>query len=513
MIIAFIKEQAADEKRVAVTPTSVRKIVSLGFQIQIEAGAGDRAQYSNAEFEEAGATIKANFKETIANARVICCCQMPNDERLKAIEAGQLLIGFLNPTKNIEVLQTIATKGIEAIAIEAIPRISKAQKMDGLSSMANIAGCRAVTEATYHFGRFMGGQITAAGKVQPAKVLVIGAGVAGLAAIGAASQMGAIVRAFDTRLEAKEQVESLNAEFLVLDFDNQEGGTSGGYAKSMSQEFIEAEMQLFAKQAKEVDIIITTALIPGKAAPELITEQMVKTMKPGSVIVDLAAEFGGNCRLTEANRVVTKHGVTLIGHTNLPSRLPTQASDMYANNLYHLLFDLNKDGKIELDTESDIFSRATICHSKRVHWPPKPLAVTATPKPSKPKVAQQPEKPETTTQRPTVFKTLLFTTIITLFVLAKGLFIPDQFLTEITIFVLSCFIGYMVIWNVTPALHTPLMSITNAISSVIIIGALLQVSSNIDMVKYIATFAIFIASINIVGGFAVTNRMLAMFKK
>ena len=387
--------------------------------------------------------------------------------------------------------------------------------MDVVSSMANIAGYRAVVEAAQHFGRFFTGQITAAGKIPPAKVLVIGAGVAGLAAIGAAKSMGAIVRAFDTRPEVKEQVESMDAEFLELDFEGEDGAGSGGYAKTMSPEFIKAEMDLFAAQAAEVDIIITTALIPGKEAPELITERMVANMKPGSVIVDLAAEAGGNCKLTVANEVVHHHGVTLIGYTNLPSRLAAQSSQLFATNLRHLLTDLcpEKNGEIVVNMEDEVIRGATVVNSGEITWPPPAPRISLAPKEdigikSKQKLE---EKEEPKKSHPLAFLVPLVLAGLALFGL--GSVAPAAFIGHLTVFVLSCFIGYMVIWGVSHSLHTPLMSVTNAISSIIVIGALIQISSDSVLAVILATLAVFITSINIVGGFAVTQRMLRMFRK
>ena len=383
--------------------------------------------------------------------------------------------------------------------------------MDALSSMANIAGYRAVVEAAQHFGRFFTGQITAAGKIPPAKVLVIGAGVAGLSAIGAAKSMGAIVRAFDTRPEVKEQVESMDGEFLMLDFPGEDGTGTGGYAKVMSAEFIEAEMKLFAEQALEVDIIITTALIPGRPAPELITEEMVATMKEGSVIVDLAAEMGGNCKLTEADKVVIKEGVTIIGYTDLPSRLATQSSQLYATNLRHLLNDLTpeKDGNIDINMEDEIIRGATVIKDGEITWPPPAPKLSAAP--AKPAAAAVVEKVEEKKKRP--WGPLLALVVGGIAMLALGSVAPPEFMSHFTVFVLACFVGYMVIWNVTPSLHTPLMSVTNAISSIIIIGALLQISSDNGFIVLLAAISVLITSINIFGGFAVTQRMLSMFRK
>ena len=513
MKIAIIKEIYEGEKRVAATPTSVQKLSKLGYQIVVESSAGLSANFSDLNYRDVGAKIVADYSSAIANSDVIFCVRMLNDSQLSELKSEQLLIGFLQPAQNLDKLGILAERKVNAIAIEAIPRISRAQKMDGLSSMANIAGYRAIIEATFNFKKFLAGQITAAGKIAPAKILIIGAGVAGLSAIGTASSMGAVVRAFDTRSEVKEQVESLNAEFLLLDFKDEEGGTAGGYAKTMSKEFIAAEMKLFAQQAKEVDIIITTALIPGKQAPELITEDMVRSMKSGSVIVDLAAEMGGNCKLSEPDKIVEKYGVKILGYTNLPSRFATQSSELYANNLWHLLSDLTEDnnGQVQLDLEDDIFSRACVSAEGRLNWPPAPIPVSAQPKVAK--VEPKKEKQQQVGHKPSLLKSIIFFSVISLLVLALGHVAPPSFTKHLTVFVLSCFVGYMVIWNVTPSLHTPLMSITNAISSVIIIGAILQISSSIDIIKYLATFVILITTINIVGGFAVTRRMLAMFRR
>ena len=401
--------------------------------------------------------------------------------------------------------------------MDSVPRISRAQKMDALSSMANVAGYRAVVEASNHFGRFFTGQVTAAGKVPPAKVMVIGAGVAGLAAIGAAGAMGAIVRAFDTRPEVKEQVESMGAEFLMLDFE-EEGSGEGGYAKVMSEEFIKAEMELFARQAMEVDIIITTALIPGKPAPKLITEAMVESMQDGSVIVDLAAQQGGNCALCEPGEVVVRHGVTIIGLTDLPSRLPTQSSQLYGTNLRHLLTDLtpNKDGQIDVNMEDEAIRGATVIKDGEITWPPPPPKLQAAPPAGKAMATAAPPQPaaeKAAAEKPKGLATAIFMTIGALALYGLGSVAPADFLAHFTVFVLACFVGYMVIWNVTPALHTPLMSVTNAISGIIVIGALLQISSPSGLVVVLAAISILIATVNVFGGFFVTQRMLQMFRK
>jgi NAD(P) transhydrogenase subunit alpha len=437
----------------------------------------------------------------------------PEGDQARGLKDSQTLISFLYPGQNPELLEQLTGSGGTALAMDSVPRISRAQKMDALSSMANIAGYRAVVEAAQHFGRFFTGQITAAGKVPPAKVMVIGAGVAGLAAIGAAKSMGAIVRAFDTRPEVKEQVESMDAEFLMLDFEDEDGSGEGGYAKVMSDEFIKAEMALFAEQAKDVDIIITTALIPGKPAPKLITAEMVESMTDGSVVVDLAAEQGGNCELTEPGEVVVRNGVSIIGYTDLPSRLATQSSQLYATNLRHLLTDMTpeKDGKLVLDLEDEVVRGATVCTGGETLWPPPPPKISAAPAAK----AEPAPAPVVEKKKPSLAGPVILAAIGGLALLGLGAVAPPSFMAHFTVFVLACFVGYMVIWNVTPALHTPLMSVTNAIaiSSIIVIGALLQISSANSLIMWIAAATVLITSINIAGGFAVTRRMLEMFRK
>jgi len=424
---------------------------------------------------------------------------------------------FIWPAQNEQLMQQMASRKLTVLAMDSVPRISRAQKLDALSSMANIGGYRAVVEAANHFGRFFTGQVTAAGKVPPAKVMVIGAGVAGLAAIGAAKGMGAIVRAFDTRLEVKEQVESMGAEFLELQFEDEDDGAGeGGYAKVMSDAFIEAEMALFREQAKEVDIIITTALIPGRPAPELITTDMVESMKPGSVIVDLAAERGGNCKLTVANEV-SKHGdVTLIGYTDLPSRLATQSSQLYGTNLRHLLTDLTpeKDGVINVNLDDEVIRGTTVISQGDILEPPPPPTLTAAPKaaPAAPADAQALAS-AAEAAKPSALTNIAIMILGAIGLLAIGRVAPADFMSHFTVFVLACFVGYQVIWSVTPALHTPLMSVTNAISGIIVVGALLQISSSSGFVAFLAGIAVLIASINVAGGFLVTQRMLKMFRK
>ena len=512
MKIGIPKETYDGEKRVATTPDVAGQLQKLGYEVCIETGAGSAAKFTDAAYTAAGVTVLPTATDVYRQSDIIFKVRGPSDAELEHLRAGQVLIGFLWPAQNERLLETLREKGVTALSMDSVPRISRAQKMDALSSMANIAGYRAVVEASQHFGRFFTGQITAAGKVPPAKVMVIGAGVAGLAAIGAAKSMGAIVRAFDTRPEVKEQVESMDAEFLELDYEEEEDGAGqGGYAKVMSKAFIEAEMALFAEQAKEVDIIITTALIPGKPAPKLITAAMVESMKEGSVVVDLAAEQGGNCELTEPHQVVVRNGVTLIGYSDLPSRLATQSSQLYATNLRHLITDMTpqKDGRISVDFDDEVVRGATVVRDGEVTWPPPPPKLSAAPAKPAPKAPVEPvvEKP------PSVWGPIAAGALGVVLLLSLGRVAPPDFMAHFTVFVLACFVGYMVIWNVSPALHTPLMSVTNAISSIIIIGALIQIESSISLIKWLAAVAVLITAINIVGGFAVTQRMLQMFRK
>ena len=510
MRIGIPREIYAGEKRVATTPDVAAQLIKLGFDVAVETNAGAAANYSDAAYEGAGCSIAATADELWADAEIVLKVRGPEDEETARLRKGQMLISFLWPAQNPELLQLLTERGVTAMAMDSIPRISRAQKVDALSSMANIAGYRAVVEAAQHFGRFFTGQITAAGKVPPAKVLVIGAGVAGLAAIGAAKSMGAIVRSFDTRPEVKEQIESMDAEFLMLDFEDEDGSGEGGYAKVMSDEFIKAEMALFAEQARDVDIIITTALIPGRPAPRLITAEMVESMKNGSVVVDLAAEQGGNCELTEPGQVVRHHGVTLIGYTDLPSRLAAQSSQLYATNLRHLLTDLTpgKDGQIVVDMEDEVIRGATVCKDGETTWPPPAPKLSAAPPRAEPAPA-----PVVQESKRSVIGPIIGMVVAGLALLGLGAVSPPSFMAHFTVFVLACFIGYMVIWNVTAALHTPLMSVTNAISSIIIIGALLQISSDNELIMWIAAGTVLLASINIAGGFAVTRRMLEMFRR
>jgi NAD(P) transhydrogenase subunit alpha len=511
MKIGVPRETHPGERRVATTPEVAVQLQKLGYEVVVEKGAGAAASFSDEAYEEAGCTIAGSAADIWSGSDIILKVRPPESEQAEGLKESQTLISFLYPGQNPELLEQLTKSGGTALAMDSVPRISRAQKMDALSSMANIAGYRAVVEAAQHFGRFFTGQITAAGKVPPAKVMVIGAGVAGLAAIGAAKSMGAIVRAFDTRPEVKEQVESMDAEFLMLDFEDEDGSGEGGYAKVMSDEFIKAEMALFAEQAKDVDIIITTALIPGKAAPKLITREMVESMKDGSVIVDLAAEQGGNCELTEPGEVAVRNGVSIIGYTDLPSRLAAQSSQLYGTNLRHLLTDMTpeKDGNLVLDFEDEVVRGATVCTGGETLWPPPPPKLSA----AAPAAKAEPSPPPVKEDKKSVMGPVIGMIVGGLALLGLGAVAPPSFMAHFTVFVLACFVGYMVIWNVTAALHTPLMSVTNAISSIIVIGALLQISSDVPVIKWIAVGTVLITSVNIFGGFAVTRRMLEMFRK
>jgi NAD(P) transhydrogenase subunit alpha len=513
MRIGVPKETFKGETRVAATPEVVEKMIALGYEVQVEKGAGKAAGFSDAVYRQAGANLTASAADIWAKSNIIAKVRPPDAKtELPTLGKNQTLISFFWPAQNEAMLKIAAINGATILAMDAVPRISRAQKLDVLSSTANIAGYRAVIEASHEYGRFLGGQITAAGKINPAKILVIGAGVAGLAAIGAASSMGAIVRAFDTRPEVKEQVESMNAEFLMLEFD-EESGSGDGYAKTMSKEFIDAEMALFAEQAKDVDIIITTALIPGRPAPELITKAMVESMKTGSVIVDMAAERGGNCAYTDPGRKKTVKGVKIIGYTDLAGRMPGQASQLYGTNIYNLLAEVTpqKDGEMHIDMDDEMIRGLTVVHEGSVTWPPPPIKVSAAPVSGQKSEAQKIPSQEPTKRHPGW--TLGGMVGAAMLLLGVGSVAPAEFMSHFTVFVLACFVGWQVVWNVTPALHTPLMSVTNAISGIIVIGALLQLDAPSSLAVWLAAFAVLIASINIAGGFLVTQRMLRMFQK
>ncbi len=524
LIIGIPRETFAGEKRVASVPEVVQKLIKLGFSVAVESGAGEAANFADDTYRAAGAEIVAAAATLWAQSDLIFKVRAPNEAEIGQMKPGGTLVSFIWPAQNPELMQQLAAKGATVLAMDSVPRLSRAQKMDALSSMANIAGYRAVIEAAHHFGRFFTGQITAAGKVPPAKVFVIGAGVAGLAALGAAVGLGAIVRANDTRPEVADQVKSMGAEFVGVDYV-EEGEGVGGYAKTMSEGFLKAQKDTFAKQAKDVNIIITTALIPGKPAPKLITTAMVQSMRPGSVIVDLAAEQGGNCELTEPGQVVVKHGVTLIGYTDLPSRLSKQSSMLYANNLLRLAEELckAKDGTLNVNMEDDVIRGATVVKQGEVTWPPPPPQLSAAP--AKPKPARPPvERKLVHTAGGPLSNPVLAVLfgIGALLFWAVGAYAPPAFLAHFTVFVLACFVGYMVIWNVAATLHTPLMSVTNAISSIVAIGALVQIAPPVldaggsrpdGLILGLAVVALVLTSINMFGGFAVTRRMLAMFRK
>ncbi|MDX2350285.1 MAG: Re/Si-specific NAD(P)(+) transhydrogenase subunit alpha [Porticoccus sp.] len=521
MKLGIPKEIFLDERRVAATPASVQKLIKLGYEVVVQSGAGDPAHYDDDAYRAAGATISMDAPSLWGQSDFILKVRAPmmhpdlGRHEVDLMKEGAHIVSYIWPAQSPELLAQLAAKKATVFAIDSLPRISRAQKMDALSAMANIAGYRAVIEAANHFGRFFTGQVTAAGKVPPAKVMVIGAGVAGLAAVGTANSMGAIVRAFDTRLEVKEQVESMGAEFLELDFADEDGGGGGGYAKQMSDEFIAAEMALFAEQAKEVDIIITTALIPGRPAPKLITAAMVQSMKPGSVVVDLASERGGNCELTVPGKVAVDHDVTLIGYTDLPSRMAKVSSDLYSSNLVHLLSDLTpeKDGQLQVDMNDTVIRGLTVVKDSEITWPPPKVEVSAAPPPSTEEPLPAAEAPEESLFKKWLGKgSLLAVTVLAL--LGIGGYAPESFLSHFTVFVLACFIGWQVVWNVTASLHTPLMSVTNAISGIIVIGAILHlVQAGNAAVGIMSFVAVLIATINITGGFKVTHRMLNMFRK
>lgn len=519
MKLGIPKEIRPGERRVAGTPETVSRLLKLGFEVQVEAGAGAGAAFTDDDYAQAGASIVPGARELWETSDLVLKVQPPDFHPELGVHEAELLrekatlVSFIWPAKNQELIERLAKRRATVLAMDQVPRITRAQKMDALSSMANIAGYRAVIEAASFYGRFFTGQITAAGKVPPAKVLVIGAGVAGLAAIGTARGLGAIVRAFDTRAEVREQVQSMGAEFLEVPIA-EDGSGVGGYAKEMSAEFIAAEKALFARQAREVDIIITTALIPGKPAPVLITEEMVRSMRHGSVIVDLAAESGGNCAVTRPGEVTVCEGVTVIGYVDLPSRLAPTASQLYGSNLTHLLADMGGAKSWHIDLDDAVVRGALVLKEGELMWPP-PKSALPQPKPAEVKVPKQPQ-PEAASPapaRPSHVGTILGLFSLAVLVLV-GAVAPPEFLSHLTVFVLACFVGWQVVWNVTPALHTPLMSVTNAVSGIILVGGMLQVSGPPTApVTVLGGLSVLLATINIVGGFTVTQRMLRMFNR
>ncbi|MHB1429164.1 MAG: Re/Si-specific NAD(P)(+) transhydrogenase subunit alpha [Rhodocyclaceae bacterium] len=528
--IGVPRETFPGEKRVATVPEIVEKLVKLGFAVAVESGAGDAANCADDAYRAAGAEIVADAATLWGKADIVFKVRSPSLAEVALMKTGGTLVGFVWPAQNPELMQALAAKQATVLAIDCLPRmLSRAQKMDALTSMAGISGYRAVIEAANAFGRFFAGQITAAGKVPPAKVFIAGAGVAGLAAIGTAAGLGAIVRANDTRAEVADQVKSMGGEFVKVDYE-EEGSGGGGYAKVMSEGFQAAQRAMYAQQAREVDIIITTALIPGKPAPRLITAEMVRSMKPGSVIVDMAAEQGGNCELTEPGQAVVKHGVTIIGYTDLPSRLAKQSSTLYATNLFRLTEELVKTksadpaaGSFVPNFEDDAIRGLTVLRQGELTWPaPAPKLPAAPP----PKPAAAPAEKKAAGHGHGAGAPMSGSTLAAIFGIGAvlfwlvGAYAPASFLSHFTVFVLACFVGYMVIWNVTPALHTPLMSVTNAISSIICVGALVQIAPPASgaerpdtWILGLAVFALALTAINMFGGFAVTRRMLAMFRK
>jgi len=528
LTIGVPREIFAGEKRVAAVPEVVEKLLKLGFAVGVESGAGSAANFGDDTYQAAGATIATDAAALYAGSDLVFKVRAPSPEEVALMKPGTTLVSFIWPAQNPQLMQQLASAKLTVLAIDSLPRqLSRAQKMDALTSMASISGYRAVIEAANAFGRFFNGQITAAGKIPPAKVFVAGAGVAGLAAIGTAANLGAIVRANDTRAEVADQVVSLGGEFVKVDYE-EEGSGGGGYAKVMSEGFQQAQREMYATQARDADIIITTALIPGKPAPKLITAEMVQSMKPGSVIVDMAGEQGGNCELTVPGEAVVRHGVTIIGYTDLVSRLAKQASTLYSTNLLRVTEELckTKDGVINVNMDDDAIRGLTVIKDGGITWPPPAPKLPVAPAQAKPAAAAVPAKKSGHGHgagEPASAKSLamIFGVGALLFWLV-GAFAPASFLAHFTVFVLACFIGYMVIWNVTPALHTPLMSVTNAISSIIAVGALIQVAPPLvagtegrpdTLILGLAVAALALTAINMFGGFAVTRRMLAMFRK
>ncbi|MFT5430243.1 MAG: NAD(P) transhydrogenase subunit alpha [Myxococcota bacterium] len=537
MKVGVPREVAPGERRVAATPQTVERLKKQGFEVVVESGAGELASFPDRLYVAAGAVMSTSPEAIWAEADIVLKINAPmhhpalDRDEVELLREGTTLISFIWPAQNEALVARLAKRNATVLAMDAVPRISRAQKMDALSSLGNIAGYRAVIEAASHFGSFFTGQFTAAGKVPPAKVLIIGAGVAGLAAIGAARGLGAIVRAFDTREAVKDQVRSLGGEFLELEFE-ESGEGKGGYAKVMSKEFIDAEMAMFREQAKEVDIVITTALIPGRPAPKLWMSDMVESMKPGSVIVDLAAKNGGNCELTVPGEVVVKHDVTIVGHNDLTSRLATTASNLYGTNLTHVLDDMGKADGFKVDLTDEVIRGALIAHGGEVMWPPPPVE-KKTPakkavdkKPVEQKPAEKAAPAAKAAQDAPAKKSHTFAIVAALLIgawiilkttmsgSAGGGSEVQQFMQHMTVFVLACFVGWQVVWNVSAALHTPLMSVTNAISGIIIVGGMLQARGELtDAATILGALAILLATINIAGGFLVTERMLRMFRR
>ncbi len=506
--IGFLKETAPREKRVAASPETVKRLKERGLVVCVERGAGEASQYPDAAYEAAGAELV--FATGAWACDVVCKVRPPDTDDVKRMTKGALLISLIQPERNSTLLDALCAQGVSALALEKIPRVTRAQKMDVLSSMANLAGYRAVIEAAQQFQGFFGAQVTAAGSTPPIKVLIIGAGVAGLAAVGAAKALGAQVRAFDTRAAAREQVESLGAQFLEVKL-KEDGDGGGGYAKTMSPEFIAAEMALFRAQAKEVSVIVTTALVPGTKAPVLLPKDVVAALRPGSVVVDMAAEQGGNCELTKADEVVDFQGVKIIGYTDLTSRMAGTASRFFSTNVAHLLSEFGKGGSIDISLENDVVRPALLVHQGVKLEAPAPQPVVV--KPQAPPPTAKPKQQQLMTQQGRAWGTTIGGFILLALLFGLGRFAPADFLQHSTVFILACFVGWQVVWSVSPSLHTPLMSVTNAISGIIIIGGLLQIGNSFDAASWLGALAVLFAAINIAGGFLVTQRMLAMFQK
>jgi NAD(P) transhydrogenase subunit alpha len=516
------KEIFINEARVAMTPASAVQLMKIGHACVVQSGAGLAAGFSDETYRAVGVDVVKTAAALFKAADIIVKVRALDRKEIKYLRSEQTVISFFWPAQNLDLLQSFCDARANVIAMDMVPRISRAQKMDALSSMANIAGYRAVIEAGSNFGRFFTGQVTAAGKVPPAKVLIIGAGVAGLAAIGTATSLGAITYAFDVRPEVAEQIESLGAEFVFLDFEsNQDGAATGGYAAPSSPEFLEKQLAKFRELAPEIDIVITTALIPGRPAPKLWLADMVSAMKPGSVVIDLAAERGGNCDLTQTDqKIISENGVTIVGYTDFPSRMAAQSSTLYSTNIRHMIADLTpaKDGVVLHNMEDDVIRGATVAYGGKVTFPPPPPSVAAiAPQKLKEKIKELTQE-ERRAAETAAFKAQTQSQVTMLVAAAlllglAGAFAPQEFMGHFIVFVLACFIGFSVIWNVSHSLHTPLMAVTNAISGIVILGAVLQIGSDSTLVVALASLSVLIATINIVGGFLVTRRMLAMFQK
>jgi NAD(P) transhydrogenase subunit alpha len=515
VVVGIPREIYPAERRVAATPATVQRLIKLGLDVRVQAGAGEQASILDGAYQEVGARIVPTAAELYAASDVILKVRAPGaieggGHEVDLMKPGTRLVSFIWPAQNKELLDRLVARKATVLAMDQVPRITRAQRLDALSAMANIAGYKAVVEAAHHYGRFFAGQMTAAGRVKPAQVLVIGAGVAGLSAIAAARGLGAVVRAFDTRPQVREQVESLGGQFIAFEFKGETGEGEGGYAKKVSEDYLAAEQALIAQHCAQSDIVITTALVPGTVAPILITSGAVVGMARGSVIVDLAAEQGGNCALTERDRVVEKYGVKILGLTDMTSRMGRQASDLYATTVANLLEDLVHEAAVRIDVEDEVQRGMLVVHEGAVTWPPpKPVKAHVPQPPPVPVTAHAPPKHEASPWPGRIVGLLAVCLLVPI-----GLYAPADFLDHFTVFLLACIVGWHVVWNVTPALHTPLMSVTNAISGIIVIGGmLLTPGDGIHLREILAGVAVLIASINVAGGFLVTQRMLRMFRR